>query len=202
MAIIKCPECGSDRSNDSANCPQCGAKSQNKLDWKRKVLALVLGGAVFLWLASGSHDVAPPPESKYASTSSSPIPSREILKISAVDLFKSYERNEVATDEKLNKKTLEIEGTIQSINIDSANNAVIRLETSNELMPVHLSMLGSEITKAASLHAGEQITIRCNHMQRIVGSPVGGDCIFFPANTISPQSIHLQSSDRVLQEKK
>lgn len=77
---------------------------------------------------------------------------------------------------------------------------MIQLETSDELTPLHLSMLGSEITKAGSLHKGEQITVRCTYMRRIVGLPVGSDCTFLQANVSPTKFIRLQSGHNVLKE--
>ena len=40
MALIKCPECGKEISNNAKNCPNCGYKLKNK---NSKLLLIVVG---------------------------------------------------------------------------------------------------------------------------------------------------------------
>jgi hypothetical protein len=98
--------------------------------------------------------------------------------VSAVDLFNAYDENEVATDEKLKGVIIEITGTVQSIDKDFMDDINISLRSTNEYMPVNLTMEKSEKETAINLRKGQKITARCKQISKTMGSPYGRKCIF------------------------
>ena len=56
----------------------------------------------------------------------------EVVTVSAMSLFREYERNEVATDMRLKGKIVEIVGTITGINKDFRDNVYVTLRTPNQ----------------------------------------------------------------------
>ncbi len=118
------------------------------------------------------------PDENVASVAEAPAKPAEVVKVTAVELFNAYEANEVATDERLKGKQVEVTGTVQSIDKDAFDNIVIRLRTPNEFMSAALEVVESEKGKAIALNKGAKVTIRCDRMMRIVGSPAGSDCVF------------------------
>ena len=105
-------------------------------------------------------------------------PKEKIISVSAVDLYNAYDDNEVATDEKLKGAVVEITGTVQSIDKDFMDDIVIALRSSNEYMPVNLSMGKSEKETAINLRKGQKATIRCSKISKTIVSPNGSKCIF------------------------
>lgn len=101
-----------------------------------------------------------------------------VARVSAVDLFNAYDENEVATDEKLKGAIIEITGTVQSIDKDFMDDINISLRSSNEYMPVNLTMEKSEKETAINLRKGQKITARCKQISKTMGSPYGRKCIF------------------------
>ncbi|WP_214275981.1 OB-fold protein, partial [Escherichia coli] len=92
--------------------------------------------------------------------------------------FKEYEENEVATDEQLKGKLIAVRGIVQSIDKDFTDSIIIKFRTENEFMPARMEMQDSEKSTAAALKKGEQVTVICEKMSRIVGSPSGRNCVF------------------------
>jgi hypothetical protein len=102
----------------------------------------------------------------------------ETYKTTASKLFSDYEANEVATDEKISGKPVEISGSVESIDKDFLNNIIINIRTSNPFMPARLTLEDSEKDKAMKASKGNKVTLVCQKMMRIIGSPAGSDCVF------------------------
>ena len=56
MALIKCPECGSFKSDSARRCPHCGAKKPYT-PWKQNLIAVFLIATVALIVYSISQSV-------------------------------------------------------------------------------------------------------------------------------------------------
>lgn len=128
-----------------------------------------VGAAVLLSLLAACGD---------GPAASAPAAPKEVLKVSAGQLFKAYEDNEVATDEGMKGKTVEVSGTVQAIDKDAFDNIVINLRTSNEFMPARMQMKDSEKAAAIAMKKGVKVAVQCEKVSRIVGSPSGRDCRF------------------------
>lgn len=101
---------------------------------------------------------------------------REVVTISATDLFRAYDANEVATDEKLKGKLIAITGSIQSVDKDFSDDIIISIKTPNEFMPARLELKENQKEKAASLRKGQRVSVTCEKVTRLVGAPSGSDC--------------------------
>ncbi len=107
-------------------------------------------------------------------------PTEPALAVTASELFKAYNANEVAADQKYKGKALLVSGSVQSIDKDFMDKIVVKLSTANEFMPVH-AQLGKEHEQlAAQLSKGAKVKWTCTGGGLIVGSPILRDC--------SPQS--------------
>jgi len=93
-------------------------------------------------------------------------------------LAELYSANEVAADDKIGGRKLEITGIVQDIGKDFANNVVIQFQSGNRFLPVRLNMADSERAKASSLKKGQKATITCEKMVLLIGAPSGGNCTF------------------------
>jgi hypothetical protein len=102
---------------------------------------------------------------------------REVVRVSAMNLFREYQQNEVATDLRLKGKIIDINGKITGISKDFLDNAYVSLQTSNEFMHATVHPVGEDIEKVAQLRKGRIVTFRCDSMMRFMGSPSGKNCI-------------------------
>ncbi|WP_447745508.1 OB-fold protein [Enterobacter asburiae] len=101
-----------------------------------------------------------------------------VYRTTAKSLTALYDKNEVAADEKIGGRKVEITGTVQDITKNFANDVVLKLESGNRFMPVSLSMADSEMAQASKLKKGQKITVTCEKMQLFIGAPSGGNCTF------------------------
>lgn len=119
-------------------------------------------------------------------SSAAPPTPKEVVKISAGQLFNAYEENEVATDEGFKNKLIQVSGSVQAISKDAFDNIVIDLKTSNQFMPVHMKMEDTEKAAAVALKKGTKTTVLCESMSRIIGAPYGNGCRFVAEEAKKP----------------
>ncbi|HDC4436471.1 TPA: hypothetical protein O8L84_001320 [Klebsiella quasipneumoniae] len=101
-----------------------------------------------------------------------------VYRTTAKALAELYKANEVAADDKIGGRKVEVTGTVQDITKNFVNDVVLKLESDNRFMPVSLSMSDSEKTKASKLIKGQKITVTCEKMQLFIAAPSGGNCTF------------------------
>lgn len=101
-----------------------------------------------------------------------------IYKTTAENLADLYDENEVAADDKIAGRKVEVKGVVQSIDKDFTGSVVVLLQSGNEFMPARLSMEDTEKSKAASLRKGQTVNIICDKMMFLIGSPSGRSCRF------------------------
>lgn len=105
------------------------------------------------------------------------VPVDDVYTTTASALNRDYDRNEVATDLKIAGRVVEVSGRVQSIDKDFTDDVVLNLAAGNEFLPAGMTMEESETAKAAALSKGDQVTVRCKKMRRIMNTPSGDDCI-------------------------
>jgi hypothetical protein len=101
----------------------------------------------------------------------------EVVKVSAMSLFREYDQNEVATDMRLKGKIVEINGKITGINKDFWDSAYVELQTPNQFMSASVRPIAADIDKISRLRKGQFVTFRCENMGRFMGSPSGKKCV-------------------------
>ncbi|QBC01108.1 OB-fold protein [Enterobacter cloacae] len=107
-----------------------------------------------------------------------PASDEGIYRTTAKALAELYSANEVAADDKIGGRKVEVTGTVQDITKNFANDVVLKLESGNRFMPVSLSLADSEKSQASKLKKGQKITVTCEKMQFFIGAPSGGNCTF------------------------
>lgn len=107
-----------------------------------------------------------------------PASDDHIYRITAKALAELYKANEVAADDKIGGRNVEITGIVQDITKNFTDDVVLKLESGNRFMPVSLSMEGSEKSQASKLRKGQKITVTCEKMQLFIGAPSGNNCTF------------------------
>lgn len=101
-----------------------------------------------------------------------------VYRTTAKELVKLYKANEVAADDKIGGRKVEMTGIVQDVTKNIANDVVLKLESGNRFMPVSLSMVDSEMAQTSKLKKGQKITVTCEKMQLFIGAPSGGNCTF------------------------
>jgi tRNA_anti-like len=134
-----------------------------------KIVLVIVAGVFLVGYFAADKD-------KQAAATISNTP-KEIVRISARDLFEDYDSNEVATDIQLKGKIVEVTGTVQSIDKSVFDTMYVGLVTRNQFMPAQMHVVKSQEAQIAALHKGNTVTFRCPKMKRWVGSPSGNDCI-------------------------
>lgn len=107
-----------------------------------------------------------------------PVSDDGIYHTTAKALAELYKANEVAADDKIGGRKVEMTGIVQDITKNFANDVVLKFESGNHFMPVSLSMADSEKSQASKLKKGQKITVTCEKMQFFIGAPSGGNCTF------------------------
>ena len=130
---------------------------------------ICLIAALFLAACGGSS-----PDNKPAGQQSA---QKEVYKTTAQQLYKDYEANEVAADEKMKGKLIEISGTVDSIDKDAFDNIVVHLKTGDAFSAAMVGMKDSEKQKAIALKKGAKITATCESSSRVMGSPALQKCV-------------------------
>ncbi|EFB4535811.1 hypothetical protein KZF77_003848 [Escherichia coli] len=102
----------------------------------------------------------------------------KVYRTTAKALAELYDANEVAADDKIGGRKVEITGTVQEIAKNFTNDVIVRLESGNRFLPVMLSMEDSEKSKASKLKKGQKIVVTCEKMQLFVRAPSGSNCTF------------------------
>lgn len=141
------------------------------------LLTIIIGGgsqkpSVESTAASGPATAPPPAQNK------APEQAKPVHQTTAQQLARDYHDNEVAADEKMKGKVIEVSGSVQSIDKSFTDTIVIALRTGNEFMAARMDMDDSEKNEAMTLKRGAKVVIRCERMARIMGSPSGSDCKF------------------------
>lgn len=103
-------------------------------------------------------------------------PERPIAETTVRELVAAYDANEVAADEMIGGRLVRLTGTVQSVEKDFTNQIVLALATDNEYLPARMSLAQSDKSAASNLRRGQKVTVLCERMARIMGSPSGRDC--------------------------
>ncbi|MCS2162959.1 OB-fold putative lipoprotein [Scandinavium sp. H11S7] len=141
------------------------------------IFYIFIGFMVLGYFASKNDKSTTSTSSSTAETQES-APQQEVFSTTARQLFKAYDENEVATDENMKGKIVAVKGVVESIDKDFTDSIIIGFQTDNQFMPARMEMKDSEKPTAIALKKGQQVTVICERMSRVMGSPSGRDCVF------------------------
>lgn len=163
-------------------CPQCGRPNPTKTG--RPILigaAIVTAAVIGWWGASGpsapATSAAVPSQGAEPAAPAAPSPAPAI-EMTAAELHREYEENEVAADEKYKGKRLLVSGSVESIDKDFLDHIIVRLKTGQMFQSVMATMDDREKGAAAALKKRQAIAVLCRGGTRIVGSATLDDCVF------------------------
>ena len=98
------------------------------------------------------------------------------VKLTAAELWNAYNNNEVAAQRAFNDRDLLVSGTVASIELDFADDPVVRFVSPNQYMQVSASFDETYEDRAAALSRGQALTVMCSRVSEIAGTPMLRDC--------------------------
>ncbi len=102
------------------------------------------------------------------------------MRVTAMELFSAYQRNEVLADSQYKGKELIVTGTVAEIRKDIFDQAVVDLATANEFESVSAYLDKGEEAQAATLSKEMSVTLLCVGNGATIGSPSLQNCRFVP----------------------
>jgi hypothetical protein len=147
-----------------------------------KRLLMVIGGLAVAFVALGvvavmSSDKKPGSVPAAAAASAAAGPAAvEVYETTVAKLEADYRANEIATDERIGSRPVRVSGRLTAIEKDFLGHPMLALATSNEFMPARMTLDKADLAAAAKLTSGQKVSIVCEQMRLIVGSPTGSGC--------------------------
>jgi hypothetical protein len=192
MALVKCSECGTEISDKAAACVKCGApvasgrpgaansvivtgapsSSHPILKWIGVAVVVIFGYSFLHGAYRGYVDKAnaqaQPTQQQAAADPDDGIP----IPLSADQLKREYDANEVAADMRYKGKTLIVTGTIRSIDKDFLDHPVLNLDTDDQFTSVQAIYPKEAANTLAEFHKGQTVSLKCRGHGRVLLSPM------------------------------
>lgn len=147
-----CKYCKSEINDKAKVCPNCRKKQSSK----GKFIAILIVAIIIIAALGSSGD-------DDGNNTASDMPTgtpKAILKVTANELYKAYDSNEVKADNKYKGKDLEIAGTISDIGKDILDDIYITIETDDIIFSIQCYFTDEYESKVADLEKGQKITIQ------------------------------------------
>lgn len=135
------------------------------------VLGAIVGGKGGSSDKSGSADSAAPTEAA--------------MEVSAKELSAAFQQNEAKAKLAFDDKTLKVSGKVKDIDLDFADEPVIRLAGAGDVQGMGISQ-GGKMTDvsvhglskdfAAQINKGDSLTVVCKKVDEVLGGPQLNDC--------------------------
>lgn len=164
--MINCKACGKEIAKGVKTCVHCG-KDQRNFFMKHKILTAIL--VIVILGAIGS--LGGKKDSTSTNTTAAKTETKqevkeevkeEVLKVSAVDLAKAYEDNEVSADKSYKDKTAEIVGKVNDIGVIAGQTYIV-LSAEKDFAITNVQCFfkeQAEIDKVSNLKKGDTVTVQ------------------------------------------
>lgn len=181
-----CPRCAETIKSAAVVCKHCGydfhatasvkpAEKKSKIGKIIGYIALGFIGLIILGSIVGPSDEQGGSSNDAAEVAETSVPP---LAVTAQELFRAYEQNEMAAQKKYGGQPLQVEGVIESIELDFMDNPTVSLTTGNMFQNVTLHFDKSYADKAAELSKGQPFVAICSEISEVIGSPQLRKCRF------------------------
>lgn len=140
---------------------------------KRQIKNNIILTAAIALLGLSACEASDPATTQNTSVAPTPV--------TALELAKAYDDNEAAAQAKYGNKPLLVTGTVSAITLDFADNPVVQMKGVNEFSDLQLSLAEKAKAQAATVKKGDQMTLRCESVSEVIGSPMLSDCTFTDA---------------------
>lgn len=97
--------------------------------------------------------------------------------VTAVELFRAYEANEAAAQERYGNRPLRVTGMVSGVDLDLTDNPVVKLATPNEFMSASANLADVSKPKASGLVKGQKIVLLCSGVSEVISIPQLADCV-------------------------
>lgn len=160
--MVNCKACGKEIAKGVNKCVHCG-KDQRNFFMKHKIITFILAVAILGGIGSamgGSKNSTT--DSNSTETKKTEEKKVEVINVSAVDLAKAYEDNEVNADKAYKGKTVLANGTIKDIGVMAGQTFVV-LSSGKDFSITDIQCFfkeKSEIDKIANLKKGDTVKIQ------------------------------------------
>lgn len=98
------------------------------------------------------------------------------ISVTAVNLYRAYEANEVAADGQYKGKRLLVSGEVDSIDKNFMGHIVVHILTGNQFSSAMANLDDAGESRAAQLSRGQSVILLCEGAGRILGSPSLDKC--------------------------
>lgn len=199
MALINCPECSKQISDQTNTCPHCGYPIQSqKLDpfppltqtqhktatpksYGCGTFILIVIVCFVLYQCISSYSDYQDRVQSYSEPANEPESENIDLETKASTMINTYKDNEVRADAIYKGKKLKVAGIVHSISSDVTDKAVVHLAPKGDeyaFTSVHASGDNNFHNQAINLSKGTMITIICIGDGEVMGSPLLKNCRF------------------------
>ncbi|MFL0252886.1 OB-fold protein [Clostridium neuense] len=161
-SLTSCKACGKEIAKGVKKCPHCG-KDQRNFFMKHKIITVILALVILGGIGSAMGG------NKNATTSTNTTDTKktekkkvEAITVSAVDLAKAYEDNEVNADKNYKGKTVLTSGTINDIGVIAGQTFIV-LSSGKDFAVTNVQCFfkeKGEIDKISNLKKGDTVTIQ------------------------------------------
>lgn len=132
---------------------------------------------------NGDADISDQPQSgptePVAPSAPGPAPTpapQVIMDATPAQLYWLYEKNEVSANQLFKGKQVQVTAPVESIDEDVLNNVVLQFGTGIPYESFSATLDDDQRSKAASLNRGDEVTVRCQKMSRILNAPTADHC--------------------------
>lgn len=150
-----------------------GAEAKKGLRWWQWLLIGFVGLAILGSLVPKNERASSPPADV---PGESPAAAPEPLAVSAAELGRAFEANEVAAQQRYGGQALAVTGTIEAIDLDFMDEPVVRLATDKMFQSVNADFDDEDAAAIGALAKGQTVTVVCGKLSEVVGSPMLDDC--------------------------
>lgn len=105
-----------------------------------------------------------------------PPPAAPPIDVDSVALWKAYQANEVAADDRFKGRQLKVVGVVDTIQKDVTGRPQLILRTPDRFSRIAAGMLASESGDVAKLSAGQKIVVQCEGAGVVLGAIALADC--------------------------
>lgn len=123
------------------------------------------------------------PESKRGGSSGADERDMSIptVEVTAQQLWQAFDANEVAAMRSYGDRRLRVTGTVDSVTLDFADDPVVMLATGQMFRNVHAGFDKENGAATAALAKGQSVTVECESVSEVAGTPMLRDCLIPPA---------------------
>lgn len=181
MALVTCPDCGTQVSQHAPSCVKCGRPiaapapqyvqpmmvappappPPQGMSGCRKAFNVVAGLMFFSCLVTAIFQGAQKGSAVYDKTGGGgSAPEEPAITVSAAELVSEYDANEVAADNRYKGKMVQVSGVVHNIGKDIFNNMFVTLQSGHPLQCVQVFFDDSHAGEIAGLSKGTSLTVK------------------------------------------